>query len=81
MPQLQKCIHLTLQTTAWRALGFSQAVHASLASQQQLAKDEINEVEECLGLLRVKKAMIKLHVGVGIVASTTAHGNSDFRFK
>ena len=22
MPQLQKCIHLNLQTTVWRALGF-----------------------------------------------------------
>ena len=56
-------------------------MHASLASQQQLEKDEINEVEEYLGLLRVKKAIIKLHVGVGIVVSTTTHGNSDFRFK
>ena len=63
MPQLQKCIHLNSQTTVWRALGFSQAVCASLVSQQQLAVDEINKVVEYHGLLRAKKAMIELRVG------------------
>ena len=83
MPQLQKRIHLNLQTTVQRALGFSWAVRASLVSQQQLVEDEINEVEEYLGLLRAKKATIKLHVGeadqqIGIIREVmNDHGISD----
>ena len=83
MPQLQKCNHLNSQTTVWRALGFSRAVRASLVSQQQLAEDEINEVEEYLGLLRAKKATIELHVGeadqqIGIIHEVmNDHGISD----
>ena len=38
-------------------------MRALLVSQQQLAEDEINKVEEYLGLLRVKKATIELRVG------------------
>ena len=83
MPQLQKCIHLNSQTTVQRALGFSRAVCASLVSQQQLAEDEINEVEEYVGLLRAKKATIELRVGeadqqIGVICEVmNDHGISD----
>ena len=83
MPQLQKHIHLNSQTTVQRPLGFSQAVRASLVSQQQLVEDEINEVEEYLGLLRAKKATIELCVGeadqqIGIICEVmNDHGISD----
>ena len=48
---------------AQRALGFSQAVWATLLSWQQQADAEMNEVKEYLGLLHAKKAAIQLQVG------------------
>ena len=61
-PQIIKTIHVHSQSTAQRALHFSHAVRQTLLVQQCSAKTEIVEMEEYLGFLRAKMALIEAQV-------------------
>ena len=48
--------------SARHTLGYAQAVHTTLKSKIETAKNEINEMEEELGCLRIRKAMMEVQV-------------------